>query len=154
MTGIAARLLIATALTAWAASVFAQAEQKTPEDFAATLALAEQGDAKAQREVGIHYADGPVETQDYAHARYWLQKAADQRDGAAQYRLAQLHFDGDGGPVDNARGEALMTAAAEQGLVKAQVDLAFRYREGNDVTVDGAKAVRWFTAAAAQGDPK
>jgi uncharacterized protein len=58
--------------------------------MAATLALAEQGDVKAQREAGIHYADGPAEAQDYEKARYWLQKAADQRDTDAQYRLAQL----------------------------------------------------------------
>lgn len=103
MTRVAARLLIVAALTAWSGSVFAQAEQTPSEDIAALQAQAESGDAKAQLQLGSYYADGPDESQDYAKARLWLQKAADQRDPTAQYRLAQLYFEGDGGPVDAAR---------------------------------------------------
>ena len=49
MVDPAARLLIVSALMAGGGTVFAQAEQTPTEDIAATLALAERGDAKAQR---------------------------------------------------------------------------------------------------------
>ncbi|HVD76044.1 MAG TPA: sel1 repeat family protein, partial [Vicinamibacteria bacterium] len=116
MTGLASRLLIVVTLAAWGGSVFAQTAetaQTAPEDLAAMQAEAESGDPKAQFLLGAYYSEGSGESQDYAKARHWFQKAADQGDATAQYRLVQLYFNGDGGPAVPARGVALMSAASE-----------------------------------------
>ena len=51
---------------------------------------AEQGDAKAQTNLGVFYADGRSGTQDYALARLWWEKAAAQGDANAQIALQML----------------------------------------------------------------
>jgi hypothetical protein len=116
MTGLASRLLVVVTLAAWGGPVFAQTARTIPEDLAAIQAEAESGDAKAQSRLGTYYSEGPDESQDYAKARHWFQKAADQGDATAQYRLGELYFDGDGGPVDRARGEAPHERGGRAGL--------------------------------------
>ena len=51
---------------------------------------AEPGDAKAQTNLGVFYADGRSGTQDYALARLWWEKAAAQGDANAQIALQML----------------------------------------------------------------
>ena len=49
--------------------------------------LAEQGDARAQNNLGIAYAEGNGVTQDYDEAVKWWRTAAEQGDAYAQYNL-------------------------------------------------------------------
>src|SRR5260370_3643625 len=46
---------------------------------------AEQGDAKAEANLGKMYSHGQGEPQDYTEAVRWYRKAADQRDPEGQY---------------------------------------------------------------------
>src|SRR5437867_13410140 len=88
MTRFVARLLFVGTLTAWSGPVLAETAQAVPpEDLTAVPAQAESGDAKAQSQLGTYYSEGPPESQDFAKARHWFQKAADQGDAVAQYRL-------------------------------------------------------------------
>jgi TPR repeat protein len=45
---------------------------------------ADQGDAKAQFNLGVKYAFGKGVLKDYKQSVYWYQKAADQGDAKAQ----------------------------------------------------------------------
>jgi TPR repeat protein len=48
---------------------------------------ADQGDAKAQSNLGVMYNFGEGVLKDYKQAVYWYQKAADQGYAGAQYDL-------------------------------------------------------------------
>src|SRR6056297_3093692 len=84
------------------------------------LPLAEQGDAKAQRNLGSMYRNGRGETQDDAKAERWFRKAVEQ------FRLA-----------------------AEQGDADAQYSLGFMYRNGQGVMQNAIEGERWLRKAAA-----
>ena len=49
---------------------------------------AEQGNAKAQRHLGLMYHEGQGVTRNYAEALKWLRKSAEQGDEGAQRLLA------------------------------------------------------------------
>jgi Sel1 repeat len=52
---------------------------------------AEQGDAKAQHNIGVLYANGWGVTQDYAEAMRWYRKAAAQGDSRSQNNVGALY---------------------------------------------------------------
>ncbi len=56
--------------------------------------LAEQGDAKAQFNLGIMYSNGQGVPQDYAEALQWLRKAAEQGQTRAQFNLGVMYRNG------------------------------------------------------------
>ena len=62
--------------------------------------LADQGDATAQYNLGVEYANGQGVPQDYAEAVKWYRLAADQGDGYAQVNLGVLYAQGLGVPQD------------------------------------------------------
>ena len=57
---------------------------------------AEQGDAKAQFNLGLMYANGRGVRQDDAQAEQWYRKAAKQGDAKAQYNLGVMYANGQG----------------------------------------------------------
>ena len=76
----------------------AAAENDDPWSVRSCRARAEQGDTKAQYELGCIYASGEIVPQDDAEAARWLQMAADQGHAAAQTYLGTLYTLGDGVP--------------------------------------------------------
>ncbi|WP_174513357.1 tetratricopeptide repeat protein [Methylocella tundrae] len=114
-------------------------------------AKAEAGDAPAQFELGLRFADGRAGSQDMALAAQYYAKAADQGLALAQYRLAVLSEKGVGGGRDLARAQSLYLAAAEQGNARAMHNLGVLAAEGVDGEPDYAKAAAWFEKAAAFG---
>ncbi len=56
-----------------------------------TIEKAEQGDAEAQRVVGVYYDSGNVLERDYDKAIYWYTKAAKQGNFKSQYRLGIIY---------------------------------------------------------------
>ena len=50
-------------------------------------ALADQGDAEAQNNLGLRYYNGEGVTKDYAEAVKWYRKAAEQGHAEAQFNL-------------------------------------------------------------------
>ncbi len=75
---------------AWAGLKEGAAAQKRG-DYATALRelrpLAEQGNAKAQYNLGVMYDKGRGVPQDYAKAVGWWRKAAEQGDAKAQYKI-------------------------------------------------------------------
>jgi len=113
--------------------------------------LAKQGDADAQFNLALLYADGKGLPQDYERARYWHRQAARQGHAAAQYSPALMHHKGLGIPPDNAKTARWYRMAAEQGHQAAQFNLAILYDEGLGVPHDPVMAYVWFFLAGSQG---
>jgi TPR repeat protein len=115
-----------------------------------TLA-AEQGNAKAQSELGEMYAYGQGVAQDYKTAVKWYTLAAEQGNASAQYNLGVMYHKGQGVAQDYKTAVKWFTLAAEQGDAFAQSSLGVMYYGGQGVAQDYKTAFKWFTLAAEQG---
>jgi TPR repeat protein len=124
-------------------------------DYATALSLlrplADQGDPKAQTELGAMYANGQGVPKDYAQAMNWLQLAAKQGFAQAQDNLAWIYFNGAGVPRNYPEAMKWYRLAAAQGLAAAEDNLADMYKKGEGVKEDDAKAAKWYQLAADQG---
>ena len=130
----------------------AYAEEVTKEELKEWHILADQGDAKAQFNLGTCYDKGYGVPQDYAQAVKWYRQAAEQGLALAQYSLGNCYVQGEVVPQDYAQAVKWYRKAAEQGLAKAQYDLGVCYANGNGVPQDDVKAYMWFNLSSAQGD--
>ena len=108
-------------------------------DFATALQkwrpLAEQGDGRAQFNLGIMYDRGNGVAEDDKQAVYWYRKAAEQGESSAQSNLGIMYADGDG--VAEAATQAVYwyRKAAEHGYAKAQYNLGYMYANSNGVLI-------------------
>lgn len=120
---------------------------------------AEAGDAKAQYDLAMHYAEnerGPINE---ANASFWLEKSANQGYAPAQHILGAMTVLGlgfDNNIYDTRKnvelGVSLLRKAAEQGYARAQGTLGDIYTKGLGVPKDATEGVRWYQKAAGQGD--
>jgi TPR repeat protein len=113
---------------------------------------AEQGDAEAQFNLGVRYANGDGVTKDQSEAVMWYRKAAEQGNAEAQFNLGVCYANGDGVTKDQSEAVIWYRKAAEQGDAKAQFYLGGRYFNGDGVTKDQSEALMWYRKAAEQGD--
>jgi TPR repeat protein len=113
--------------------------------------LAEQGDARAQSNLGVIYAKGLGVRQDNAAAANWYRKAAEQGNANAQSNLGVLYAEGRGVLRDDRAAAIWNRKAAEQGNARAQYNLGIMYFTGQGVSQDYAIAADWFCRAAEQG---
>ena len=102
---------------------------KAPNDD--IVALAQQGDAKAQYNLGEMYATGKGVAQNHKQAAAWFSKAAEQGDAAAQLRLGVHYEFGIGMPQDFKQAFTWISKAAEQGDAEAQLHLGVNYELGS-----------------------
>lgn len=114
-------------------------------------ALARRGDASAQFNLALLYADGKHLPRDYVKARFWYAKAARQGHAAAQYSLALMHHKGLGIPQNDLKSARWYRTAAEHGHQAAQFNLAVLYDEGLGVSPDPVMSYVWFFVAGAKG---
>ena len=112
---------------------------------------AEQGDAGAQYNLGVRYADGLGGPQDDREAVRWFRLAAEQGRAGAQNDLGFMYDTGRGVPQDDREAVRWYRLAAEQGFARAQRNLGRMYAEGRGVAQDAREALRWYRLAAAQG---
>ena len=115
--------------------------------------LAEQGDAKAQFELGVMYINGLGVPQDYAEAARLYRKAAEQGRAKAQYNLGLMYDNGLGVPQNYAKAVKWYRKAAEQGNAGAQYNLGVMYGKGQGVPQDYAQAHMWYNLAASRYPP-
>ena len=94
---------------------------------------AEQGDARAQVNLGGMYHFGRGVPQDDVQSMYWYHKAAEQGDIVAQQVLFQLYKTGAVVPPDRSQEIDRLKAAAEQGNVQAIYNLGLLYEFGEGV---------------------
>jgi uncharacterized protein len=116
--------------------------------------LAEEGNAEAQRFIGILYENGHAVPRDGRQAVEWFRKAAAQGDAQAEYRLGARFVSGsDGLPEDAAQGLALMERAGENGYPRSFFWIGDYYRTGwHGIPENAAKAISWYRRAADLGD--
>ena len=74
--------------------------------------LAEQGDARAQSNLGVMYYEGRGVPQDYQEALKWYRKAAEQGDEGAQSQLGLMYQKGQGVPQGLVRAHMWYNIAA------------------------------------------
>lgn len=116
------------------------------------LALAEQGDARAQQALAWMYYEGQGRQRNYDKAVYWYRKAAEQGNITAQINLAQMYAYGKGVQQDFTEAARWWKKLADQGDVKSQLALAGLYYQGSGQERDFGAAVRLWREAARQGN--
>lgn len=115
--------------------------------------LAKEGDAKAQYNVGLIYANGKGTTKDLPKAQKWYEKAASQGSGPAQYNLAQMyHVAAQNDTHAYEKAKYWYEKAVESGVMQAHNNLASLYMEGKGVKKDQKKAFELFQKAASMGE--
>lgn len=125
-------------------------------DYAAALEqwmpLAEQGNAEAQRNIGIMFQQGLGVPQSDAEAAAWYRRAADSGHARAQLNLGVLYEQGAGVPQDFREAARWYRRAAEQGNVPAKVNLGTMLERGvPGLPTNVLLAHMWYNLAAAQG---
>jgi TPR repeat protein len=120
----------------------------------ATVDLA---DAEVQFGLGLKFASGAGEAQDYAQAADWYRKAAEQNHGLAQFNLGTMYARGQGVVRDDAQSVVWFGRAANLGDAGGQYNMG---RSCQRASMDGRpadapeariEAYKWFQLAAAQG---
>jgi TPR repeat protein len=113
--------------------------------------LANQGNARAQYNLGIMYLNGTGVPQDPAEAAGWFRKAATQGNAGAQYNLGVMYLQGQGVAQDRTEAAAWVRKAADQGYAIAQYNLGLMHLNGHGVPQDEAQAANLYVKAANQG---
>jgi hypothetical protein len=122
------------------------------QDIEQIRSSAEQGNAEAQRNLGlIHGLGQEGVSQNLNEAHRWFRNAAEQGDAQSQGFLGVMYANGLGLTQDY--GEALkwLTKAAEQGNASAERNLAMINSNGFGVKRDLGKAGYWYSKAASHG---
>ncbi|OYZ23750.1 MAG: hypothetical protein B7Y23_09880 [Sulfurovum sp. 16-42-52] len=116
-------------------------------------ALAKEGDAKAQYNVGLMYANGKGAAKDMAKAQQWYEKAASASGIMQAYNnLASFYLEGKGVKQDQAKAFELFQKAASMGDSAAQVNVAVLYAWGGEgITQDKMKAYENLKKALSAG---
>ncbi len=91
--------------------------------------LAEQGNAKAQYNLGLMYRKGQGVPQDDAEGVGWYRKAAEQGHASAQYNLGFIYGKGQGVPQDDAQAHMWFDLAASRYPPGEGRDQAVRNRD-------------------------
>jgi localization factor PodJL len=129
----------------------AQAAPAAAEPAKNLLEEAKSGDAAAQFDLAIRYAEGSAAERNYELAAQWFGKAAEQGLAVAEYRLASLYERGLGVGQDMQRARNLYQRAAEKGNTRAMHNLGVLAVEGPDGKPNYTSAALWFGKAAEYG---
>ena len=117
--------------------------------FAQLLGAAEGGDAEAEYELAVAYAEGRGDVDDddrIEQSLRWLTRAANQGHAGAMAELGSFYQG-----TDDVVALRWLRPAAEQDHGGAQTALGHMYAEGQGVPKDDAEAARLFRLAAEQG---
>jgi hypothetical protein len=112
---------------------------------------AAKGDAEAQLQLGMRYAEGDGVVQNDKEAAKWFALAAKQGLAEAQYHYGLVLLQGRGVVQDYKAAFSWIEKPAKRGYAQAQYSLGELYRYGTGTTVDKPRAYLWFNLAAAQG---
>ncbi len=125
-------------------------------DYAQAVAFmetaAEQGDADAQYNLGIAYANGVGTNRDYVASIKWFRRAADQGAAPAQFNLGVIYQRGLGVPQDYVESAKWYLLAAQAGEPRAQFEIGLKLADGQGIPRDLVHAHMWLSLAAAQGE--
>jgi TPR repeat protein len=114
--------------------------------------LANQGNARAQHELGFMYWSGQGVRKDYAEAIKWYRRSAEQGYANAQWSLGYMYSTGTGIPQSYVEAFKWFRLSAEQGYAGSQDALGDMYSNGQGVKNE-AEGLAWYRRAADQGYP-
>lgn len=137
-------------LAVWAISLLNATAQTKYSQF---IEAANQGDARAQNEIGLCYENGDGVQQDQQQAFLWYSKAAAQDYAIGQYNVGCCYYYGKGVDLDYAQALFWFTKAAGQNFSMAQYNLGCCYMNGQGVVPNQETAFYWFKKAADQDLP-
>lgn len=121
-------------------------------DLSELTNLAESGDVKAQRQLGLAYLQDDETAVNPDESVYWLAQAADAGDPIARAKLGFVYWHGEVIEADQDRARVLLLQAAGQGVALAQTHIGWMYETGARVAQDLDEAVQWHSLAAVQGN--
>lgn len=130
-----------------------QIKQKLPLLYEKIKPLAEQGDAKAQLNLGFLYYEGEEVKQDYKIAFKWFKQAADQKHPLALCNVSAMFKEGEGVRKSAKKSFQALKQAADLGLPEAQCHVGAKYYMGHEIKRDFKKALKYFHLAAKQDNP-
>ncbi len=130
------------------------AKKDLKESFSIYEHFAKEGNAKAQYNLGVFFANGYGVESNKEEAFKWYKKAAEQGRVKAQYNLALCYAKGEGVESNKEEAFKLYKKAAEQGHAKAQYNLGVCYKKGEGVEVNKEEAFKWYKKSAEQGHVK
>jgi uncharacterized protein len=113
---------------------------------------AEQGDARAQYNLGHMYNNGQGVPENGAEAVRWYRAAAEQGNADAQFSLGLKYDRGESVPENDVEAVKWYQLAANQGHARAQLMFGYMYIKGEGVPEDFVQAYMWWSLSAAQGD--
>ena len=120
--------------------------------FDETMALAKQGEAYAQYNLGLIYFKGEGVPKNDTEAVKWFRKAADQGHATAQFNQGLMYASGIGGvPENDTEAVKWYRKAADQGFAPAQYNLGLMYAYGDGVPESSIRAYVWWSMAKTQG---
>ncbi|MBA3962484.1 MAG: SEL1-like repeat protein [Chthoniobacterales bacterium] len=122
--------------------------------FRVFLQTAEQGNARAQLQVGSQYEFGEGVAQSYQDAVKWYALAAKQGDSIAQRNLGNMYELGKGVGEDWSQAATWYRRSAGQYDAKGQFALGRMYEFGMGVPQSRGDATAWFHKAASLGNSK
>ena len=114
--------------------------------------LAEQGNVRAQYNLGAMYEKGQGVLQDDKTAMKWTRLAAKQGHAIAQSNLGLMYSNGQGVPQNPGTAVKWYRLAAEQGDANAQFNLGAMYAFGAGVQKDYVYAHMWGNLATSNGN--
>jgi len=113
---------------------------------------AEAGQAEAQFDLGVLYAQGFGVLRDLNAAASWYRKAADQGNAEAQFALGQMYAHGWGVPRDNA--DAIRWFQMANSVDSDGPPTDWMSVEGYGIEKDPEQAAYWYKLAANSGHPE
>jgi TPR repeat protein len=114
--------------------------------------LAQEGNAKAEYNLGQMYISGDGVPQDVDEAQNWYRRSAEHGYSEAQYTLGALHFRQVAALKSHEEAVEWYRKAAEQGHARSQLNLGDLYFKGEVVQQDVPTALEWYRRSAVQGN--
>lgn len=130
------------------AGVQAYQDGDFPTAFEEFKRAADEGNPRAQLNVGVFYDKGLVVAQDRMQAAEWYRRAADAGVALAQFNLGTLYFEGLGVEQDYTTALDWYSRAAFAGNGDAQFNLSVMYQDGLGTPVNYVDAHAWLQLAA------
>lgn len=154
---IIASLLLAICLFACERADFESAHRAYQDGDYATAKkqlkiLAQEGDKKAQNNLGYMYLNGVGVDKNHEKALLWYRKAAKQGVAEAQHSLGFMYSEGLGTDPVYAIALKWYRMAAELGLSQAQFNLAYMYENNIGIRRNDKQVFNWYSRAAEQGN--
>lgn len=115
------------------------------------IAMADDGDLRAQVAIARVWQQGIAVTPDPVRAVHYWALAAEQDHIGARYQLARALIRGEGIKADPVRAVQLLWSGADAGHISSISTLARAFETGVGVTPDPAEAARLYERAAAEG---